>query len=182
MKTLLAAAMAFAIASSPVAGIHPLSATASTGEDITGHIVIEQGVDEQNVLGKKASELISADDGYKIVDVFDCYYVDDAGEKTELPYDSVTITISYASDETDSVLILHYENGKWIPVGEADSTSTATFTVSNLSPFAIAKKSAEKSPQTGDGASIAVLGGASLCAIGGVAAFGKSRKETDISN
>ena len=179
MKALIALVTMVALASSPVAGIHPISAVAAGGEDITGHIVIEDGEDPENVLGRKASELISCDDGFKIVDTFECYYIDDEGAKAELPYDGVTVTIYYPSDKTDSIMILHFENGKWIPVGEADSTSTATFTVSSLSPFAIAKKEVKSSAQTGDGASVATLGGASICLLGGVLAVRKARKETD---
>lgn len=175
---LLAMGLTVVAAKSPVAGLHPISAIANTGDDITGRIVIEEGVDEKGVMGMNAGDLDSTykNDDFVVVDTFDCYYVDADGNKAALPYDHVTIQASYQSDENDAVIVLHYADGKWQAVGEAISTSVVEFNVESLSPFAIAKKSAHSSAQTGDFASVAVLGGSAICAFGGVVALNNARK------
>ena len=165
-------ASVFAATSSPVSALLK-KATAGDGTDLTdgsagkGRIVIVDDQDDQKVLGKKATELVSAADitsavnnskfdaaKFEIVKTFDAHYEDATGTPAALPDDlkPVTVDINYSATDTEAVLILHYENGAWKIVGKsvAKAVSVETFEVSDLSPFAIAKASATTSAQTGE--------------------------------
>ena len=165
-------ASVFAATSSPVSALLK-KATAGDGTDLTdgsagqGRIVIVDDQDDQNVLGKKATELVSAADitsavnnskfdaaKFEIVKTFDAHYEDATGTPAALPgaLSPVTVDINFSATDTEAVLILHYENGAWKIVGKsvAKAVSVETFEVSDLSPFAIAKASATTSAQTGE--------------------------------
>ena len=165
-------ASVFAATSSPVSALLK-SATGKNGENLfnnadgKGSIVIVDDQDDQKVLGKKATDLISAADitsavnnskfdaaKFEIVKTFDAHYEDATGTPAALPDDlkPVTVDINFSATDTEAVLILHYENGAWKIVGKsvAKAVSVETFEVSDLSPFAIAKASATTSAQTGE--------------------------------
>ena len=165
-------ASVFAATSSPVSALLK-KATGANGADLTdgsagqGRIVIVDDQDDQNVLGKKATELVSAADitsavnnskfdaaKFEIVKTFDAHYEDATGTPAALPpaLSPVTVDINFSATDTEAVLILHYENGAWKIVGKsvAKAVSVETFEVSDLSPFAIAKASATTSAQTGE--------------------------------
>lgn len=165
-------ASVFAATSSPVSALLK-SATGKNGENLLnnadgkGSIVIVDDQDDQKVLGKKATELVSAADitsavnnskfdaaKFEIVKTFDAHYEDATGTPAALPaaLSPVTVDINFSATDTEAVLILHYENGAWKIVGKsvAKAVSVETFEVSDLSPFAIAKASATTSAQTGE--------------------------------
>ena len=165
-------ASVFAATSSPVSALLK-KATGANGADLTdgsagqGRIVIVDDQDDQNVLGKKATELVSAADitsavnnskfdaaKFEIVKTFDAHYEDATGTPAALPgaLSPVTVDINFSATDTEAVLILHYENGAWKIVGKsvAKAVSVETFEVNDLSPFAIAKASATTSAQTGE--------------------------------
>lgn len=155
-------------AASPSAGTKPLSVKG--GGYSVDDIVIIEDEDLEDVMGDKATDLgFSAKELQKEVDkidssikasdlevfmTFGAYLASDytgkGHEKTVDLGDDVTIRVSCDSESTDAVLVFHFEDGEWKIVGKADSTSSVKFTVDSLSPFAVAKASAETSAQTGD--------------------------------
>ena len=117
-------------AASPSTGIL-VKATAGDGTDLLtedpthGKIVIVDGQDDQNVMGKKGTDLISADlinstvnnskfdaSSFTVVKVFDAHY-EVGGVPTALPaaYYPLSLAISYSASENDAIIILHYEGG-----------------------------------------------------------------------
>ena len=164
-------------AASPSAGTHPISAVGTkSGIDYTSRIIIIDGEDLLNVNGKKATDLgISKSDlqsevdkindkvdasELEVVHTFGAYFssaYDTYGPSIEChsfgPNDPLAIRVSYSSSSDDVILVLHFENGAWKIVGNADTTSSVKFTVTSLSPFAIVKASPASSAQTGEYAS-----------------------------
>ena len=191
---------ASAFAASPTPGTHPVKVVGNLTED---EIIIIDGEDVEGVMGKKATDLgLSADTLQMEVDkvdknikaadlevyvTFGAYLRSDYesnGPETKGSERHVylggenTITVSCASESTDAVLVLHFEEGAWKIVGKADSTTTVTFTVSYLSPFAVVKASAPSSAQTGEyaGAYI-VMVAVALVAAGAIFAI-RAKKAT----
>ena len=188
------------MAASATPGTHPVKVVGNLTEV---EIIIIDGEDVEGVMGKKATDLgLSADTLQKEVDkvdknikaadlevyvTFGAYLRSDYesnGPETKGSERHVylggenTITVSCASESTDAVLVLHFEEGAWKIVGKADSTSTVTFTVSYLSPFAVVKASAPSSAQTGEyaGAYI-VMVAVALVAAGAIFAI-RAKKAT----
>ena len=122
----------------------------------------------------------------EVVHTFGAYYAQDYidnGEHIEWHYinpQPFTFRVSFNSDSSDAVIVLHYDSNidQWVIVGKADSTTSVDATVSNLSPFAIVKASPATSSQTGEyaGAYI-VMVAAALAACGAVFAI-RAKKAT----
>ena len=189
-------------AASPSAGTHPISVDDPSGYLTVDNIIIIDGEDLKTVKGMKATELgISKDDlqaevdkvdskidaaDLEVVHTFGAYYAPDYeanGEHIEWHYinpQPFTFRVSFNSDSSDAVIVLHFDSNldQWVIVGTADSTSSVSATVSNLSPFAIVKASPASSSQTGEyaGAYI-VMVAAALAACGAVFAI-RAKKAT----
>ena len=191
---------ATAFAGSPTPGTHP---TKVVGNLTTDDIIIIEGEDVEEVMGKKATDLgFSESELQKEVDkvdskikaadltvyvTFGAYLKSDyenngpevkGSERTVDLGGENTITVTCESESTDAVLVFHFVNGAWKLVGKADSTTTVTFTVSTLSPFAVVKASAKSSAQTGEyaGAYI-VMVAVALVAAGAIFAI-RAKKAT----
>ena len=160
-------------ASSPGPGTPPIEVDGAPIDDI----IIYEGDDIMNVMGKKATDLIGEselqaavnkkDKSIKASDmivsfVFTGYYRPDIWGQTphiEVHHDfghDVMIRIGYNSDPSDVLIVLHYVKGrnetvgKWVIVGENDTTTSLKFTVDSLSPFAVVKGTPKSSSQTGE--------------------------------
>lgn len=183
-------------AASPTAGTKPISV--SGGGYSVDDIIIIEDEDLEGVDGEKATDLgFSAKELQKEVDkidssidakdlevfyTFGAYlksdYTGSGHEATVDLGDDVTIRVSCDSESTDAVLVFHYVDDEWEIVGKADSTSSVKFTVDSLSPFAVAKASAESSAQTGDYAgTYIIMVAAALVAAGAVFAI-RAKKAT----
>ncbi|MBR6960769.1 MAG: hypothetical protein IKH76_09860 [Clostridiales bacterium] len=188
-------------AASPTAGTKPISV--SGGGYSVDDIIIIEDEDLEGVDGEKATDLgFSAKELQKEVDKIDSsidakdlevFYTfgaylksdyDANGPETAGNYrnvdlgDDVTIKVSCDSEDTDAVLVFHYVDDEWQIVGKADSTSSVKFTVDSLSPFAVAKASAETSAQTGDYAgTYIIMVAVALVAAGAVFAI-RAKKAT----
>ena len=85
-----------------------------------------------------------------------------------------TFTVNNAGPN-DKVYVLHYENSKWVKVGEGTG-KTVKATFKSLSPVAVILVRGKNSPQTGAPMAVPFIGLA-VIALAGIVAFKARKKE-----
>ena len=144
------------IAASPVAGLNNVQATLTDGTDVSGSFLVVEDSEQESVMGTTLDKLtvsgFTAKSGftaadYKVVDVFDVFYVV-GGVKTPFT-GNFSAERTCASSSSEDVVAFHYTGGAWVKCGTGNG-SVASISATSLSPFLIAKATAKTSAQTGE--------------------------------